>query len=385
MRVSAVFDMSEVERASALIGDIYDAALDPALWPDVFDGISAYLGTAIASLTSHDNFCQSAGFHFISTRDRHYQKLYFDSYFRINPIFPTVIFNDIEKTLSMPDVIPHAELCKSKFGREWLAPQGLIDGAISIMEKSRTGCVMFTMMRDVRQGLVDEETSRRFSLLAPHIRRSLLIGRVIDLNKVEAAMLADTLDTLAAAMFLVDARGRLVHINLSGHDMLGEAKVLKAMGGRLHALDAQADQTLGDIFATAPVGDLTLGRRGVALPLKARDGERYLVNVLPLTSGTRRKAGISYEAVAVVFVRKAALDLPTVPEAVAQEFHLTPAEIRVLFSIVDVGGVPEVAGILGISDNTVRTHLQHVFEKTETNRQAELVKLVAGYASPFVG
>src|ERR1700730_5882804 len=135
MRVSAVFDMSEVERASALIGDIYDAALDPALWPDVFDGISAYLGTAIASLTSHDNFRQSAEFHFISTRDRHYQKLYFDSYFRINPIFPTVIFNDIEKTLSMPDVIPHAELCKSKFGREWLAPQGLIDGAISIMEK----------------------------------------------------------------------------------------------------------------------------------------------------------------------------------------------------------------------------------------------------------
>ncbi|MHB8271635.1 helix-turn-helix transcriptional regulator [Bradyrhizobium sp.] len=385
MRVSAVFDMSEVERVSALIGDIYDAALDPALWPDVFDAISAHLGTAVVSLTSHDNFHQSAGFYFVSTRDPHYQKLYFDSYFRINPIFPTVIFNDIERTLSLPDVIPLAELCKSKFGREWLAPQGLIDGAFSIMEKSRTGCVLFTMMRDVRQGTVDEETSRRFSLLAPHIRRSLLIGRVIDLNKVEAALLADTLDTLAAAMFLVDARGRLVHINLSGHDMLTEAKVLKATGGRLHALDAQADQALGDIFATAPVGDLTLGRRGVALPLKARDGERYVANVLPLTSGTRRKAGISYAAVAVVFVRKAALDLPTVPEAVAQEFHLTPAEIRVLFSIVDVGGVPEVAGILGISDNTVRTHLQHVFEKTETNRQAELVKLVAGYASPFVG
>jgi len=31
----------------------------------------------------------------------------------------------------------------------------------------------------------------------------------------------------------------------------------------------------------------------------------------------------------------------------------------------------------------VRTHLQHVFEKTETSRQADLVKLVAGYSSPF--
>jgi DNA-binding CsgD family transcriptional regulator len=385
MRVSAVFDMSDVERLSALIGDIYDAALDPALWPDVFDGVSAYLGTAIACLTSHDNFRQSAELYFASSCDPHYRELYFDSYFRINPVFPTVVFNDMERTHAFTDVIPRAELCNSKFGREWLAPQGLIDGAFSVMEKWRTGCVLFSMFRDIRQGTVDEEASGRFSLLVPHVRRSLLIGRVIDLHKVEAALLADTLDTLAAAMFLVDARGRLVHINVCGHDMLAEAKVLKAMNGRLHAVDAQADQALGDIFATAPVGDLTLGRRGVALPLKARDGERFVANVLPLTTGTRRKAGISYQAVAVVFVRKAALDLPTVPEAVAQEFHLTPAEIRVLFSIVDVGGVPEVAGILGISDNTVRTHLQHVFEKTETNRQAELVKLVAGYASPFVG
>ena len=203
---------------------------------------------------------------------------------------------------------------------------------------------------------------------------------MVDLNKVEAAVLADT---LAAAMFLVDARGSLVHVNVSGHTMLAEASVLKAASGRLRAVDAQSDQILGDIFATAPAGDLSFGRKGIAVPLKARDGERYVASVLPLTSGTRRKAGISYAAVAVVFVRKAAPDLPTLPEAIAHEFRLTPAELRVLFSIVDVGGVPEVAGILGVTDNTVRTHLQHVFEKTETNRQAELVKLVAGYASPF--
>lgn len=385
MRVSAVFDMSEVETVSALIGDIYDAALDPALWPGVFDGISAYVGVAHTSLVSHDNIRRNAELYFISSGDSHYQQLYFDSYCKINPLFPTIVFRNIEEALPFTDVVPRDELCRTRFGREWLAPQGFIDGVFSVVEKWRTGCAMFSVIRNARQGFADQETHRRFALLIPHVRRSLLIGRVIDLHRVEAAALADTLDTLAAAMFLVDARGRLVHLNLSGHDMLAEAKVLKAMSGRLHAVDAQADQALGDIFATAPVGDLTLGRRGVALPLKARDGERYVANVLPLTTGTRRKAGISYAAVAVVFVRKAAPDLPTLPEAVAQEFHLTPAEIRVLFSIVDVGGVPEVASILGISDNTVRTHLQHVFEKTETNRQTELVKLVAGYSSPFVG
>jgi DNA-binding CsgD family transcriptional regulator len=33
----------------------------------------------------------------------------------------------------------------------------------------------------------------------------------------------------------------------------------------------------------------------------------------------------------------------------------------------------------------VKTHLHHVFEKTGTTRQAQLVKLVAGYANALVG
>jgi DNA-binding CsgD family transcriptional regulator len=109
------------------------------------------------------------------------------------------------------------------------------------------------------------------------------------------------------------------------------------------------------------------------------DGERYIAHVLPLTSGTRRKAGISYGAVAAMFVRKAALDLPSPPVAIAQEFRLTPAELRVLFSVVEIGNISEVAAVLGIVEATVKTHLQHVFEKTGTGRQADLVKLVAGY------
>ncbi|WP_246687297.1 LuxR C-terminal-related transcriptional regulator [Mesorhizobium sp. B2-5-9] len=40
-------------------------------------------------------------------------------------------------------------------------------------------------------------------------------------------------------------------------------------------------------------------------------------------------------------------------------------------------GLQAVADEVGISLTTVRTHLQHVFEKTETRRQAELVRLIA--------
>jgi DNA-binding CsgD family transcriptional regulator len=56
----------------------------------------------------------------------------------------------------------------------------------------------------------------------------------------------------------------------------------------------------------------------------------------------------------------------------------------VLLAIVEVGGVPEAAAALGIGQGTVRTHLLRLYAKTGTRRQAELVKLVAGFCSPLV-
>jgi DNA-binding CsgD family transcriptional regulator len=262
-------------------------------------------------------------------------------------------------------------------------PQQIIDDMFAILEKSATSCSLFPVIRRHSDGVVDEHARQRMTRLIPHIRRSVLISKVIDLKKVEAAALADSLDTLSAGMFLVDASGRIVHANASGHSMLAEAKALRAVGGHLGAIDPVANQALLESFAAAERGDPALGRKGIAVPLKAREGESYVINVLPLTSGARRKAGVCYCAVATVFVHKAALDLSP-PEGIVKEFKLTPAELRVLFAIIEIGGVPEVAEVLGISEATTRTHLKHLFEKTGTSRQAELIKLVAGYSNPLI-
>jgi DNA-binding CsgD family transcriptional regulator len=106
--------------------------------------------------------------------------------------------------------------------------------------------------------------------------------------------------------------------------------------------------------------------------------------VLTLTSGERTYAGRASTAVAALFVRKAALVIPSPPEVIAKTYRLTPTELRVLLSIVEVGGIPEVARALGISETTVRTHVDSLFEKTGASRQADLVKLVAGFSSPFI-
>jgi DNA-binding CsgD family transcriptional regulator len=60
-------------------------------------------------------------------------------------------------------------------------------------------------------------------------------------------------------------------------------------------------------------------------------------------------------------------------------------ELRVLLAIVEVGGVPEVSETLGVGEGTVKTHLKRLYQKTGARRQADLVKLFAGYTSPLQG
>jgi DNA-binding CsgD family transcriptional regulator len=377
--------MTEAQQVSALIGDIYDAALDPELWPRVLERGCKFVGGVASNLYSEDSAAKTGNIHYTWGVDRHYGRLYYDKYIKYNPFTTAQLFFDVEEIVTLGDIVSHDEFRESLFYNEWAKPQGWIDAASAVLEKSSTSYAAISVIRHERDGLIDDEARWRMSLLVPHVRRSVLIGKVIELHKAEASTLADTLDGLAAGMFLVDKIGRIVHANASGHIMVGEASVIRAAGGRMFATDPHANQALQDIFAVAEGGDEALGVKGISVPLPASAGEEHVAHVLPLTAGMRRKAGTSYAAVAAVFVRKASLDAPSPLETVAKRHRLTPSELRVLLAIVDVGGAPEVAEALGVSETTVKTHLRHIFEKTGTSRQADLVKLVAGFASPLMG
>jgi DNA-binding CsgD family transcriptional regulator len=242
---------------------------------------------------------------------------------------------------------------------------------------------MFGVFRHERNGLVDDEARRRIRLIAPHMRRAVLIAHMFDQKVAEVATFADTLDGLDAGLYLVDAGARLIHANAAGQAILDAGDILHEIRGHLAACDPAANQTLRDVFAAAGHGDSALGGRGIAVPLIGKDGEHYVAHALPLTSGARRRAGVVYSAVAALFVRKAALAMPARSEVIGKAFRLTPTELRVLLAIVEVGAVPEVAAALGVAETTIRTHVSRLFEKTGAARQADLVKLVGGYATPL--
>jgi DNA-binding CsgD family transcriptional regulator len=314
----------------------------------------------------------------------HTIQLYFTKYVKFDPSTTAQFCYEVGQPFSTADLMPYADFLNTRFYKEWAQPQQLVDHIAVVLDRSSTGMALFGVFRHERDGIVDEEARRRMHLIIPHVRRAVLIGQVIDLKSAQAASFADSLDSLTAGVFLVDEHGRLLHTNAAGQSILSTGHVLRTAGGRLVARDVSTDETLRQLFAATGGSDLALGTKGIALPLLARDGERFVAHILPLRSGARRRAGRGYAASAAVFVRKAAPDALLPPEVIAKTFKLTPGELRVLLAIVEVGGVPEAAEVLGVAETTARWHLQHLFEKTGTHRQADLIKLVAGFSNPLI-
>ena len=373
---------TDPETYSDLIGAIYDAALDHALWPAVLERIARFVDGRAAGLLSKDSVSKLGDIHYNWGISEHYVRLYRDTHWKFDPLTP-LLFSDVGEVTGRMDFVDDAEFREGRFYREWVAPQGLVDAANVVLEKSATSFAILSVVRGEEHGQVDAAMRHRVGLLAPHLRRSVLIGRVIDLNAAQAADFSELIDGLAASVFLLGADGRVIHTNAAGHELLRDGTLVQLRGGRLSATDRNSHDALIDALQAAGGGDVALGTRGIALPLLSRSGERFAVNVLPMRSSRRSLVAAGQGAVAAIFIHRAAQEIPTQPEVIAQTFRLTPAELRVLLGIVEIGGVSETAEALGIGEATVKTHLHRLFGKTGTSRQADLVKLMAAYSSPL--
>jgi DNA-binding CsgD family transcriptional regulator/PAS domain-containing protein len=366
--------MREPEKISNLIEGIYDAALEPTRWNDVVVGINKFVGGQACGIFSKDSISKSGMTHYYCGADPHYIQLYSDTHSKFDPLASLPRFGQVA---SIPDLVSFDEYRRGRFYQEWLQPQGCIDAANVVLEKSKSACpVLLTVLSGKR--MVDDEMRKRIALIVPHAHRSLMINKAIDLKQSEAATFSDTLDGLNAGIFLVDAQRRIVHANAIGHEILSADDFLRSISGHLVARDSQANQCLRDILACG-----VAIAENAALTVTAEDGERYVVHVLPLTSLARNGAAPAVKAVATVFVRKVELDSKSCGALVARAFGLTPTELRVLLAIVEIGGVPETAEALGIAETTAKTHLHRVFAKTGVSRQADLVKLAAGFSNPL--
>lgn len=364
----------QADRFSSLIGEIYDAAVDPGLRSGALEQISHFVGGCAAMIVSRDSARLSIEIHQHFGTDARFRQLYRDRYVELDPLLDCHLNLAPERTIGVTDVMPYADFLETSFYRDWVEPQGAVDLATIALEKTVARTTVLQVLRHRSRGTVDEAMRERMRLLAPHIQRSQIMGRQIRARSHTVDDLADVLDGLNTAICLLDTDGRVVHANAACRRLFADANLLAMVGDRIVARNTQTDKifrSLCEIDGGA--------RRQIELATSA-DGQHYLLHAFPLKRDRNLPRDV---AATMLFVQRASMLPLLAADAIAAAFRLTPSELRVLMAIIEIGGVPDIAAKLGIAETTVKTHLGRLFEKTGAGRQADLVKIAAGFAVPF--
>jgi len=81
---------------------------------------------------------------------------------------------------------------------------------------------------------------------------------------------------------------------------------------------------------------------------------------------------------AAIFLQDPAAPLSVDQLALSRLYGLTRAESQLVAVLLGGKTLGEAGDLLHVTPNTIRTHLKHVFMKTETNRQTQLLALLIG-------
>lgn len=208
------------------------------------------------------------------------------------------------------------------------------------------------------------------------------LSDVLDIRALRSEILEKTLDGLAAGVFLTAHDGRVLYMNATAERQIKLGNSIRIVNNRISPTDPDARAALSRAIDKASRGDSDTDPSEYSLAIPDIDGAGFVATLLPVYHGRRHDVVASFSASVAVFTKDPAEASLMPGEAFARLYGLTGGELRILVALAQGMGAKEAADMLGIGEPTVRTHLQRIFSKTETTRQADLLRLLQNATPP---
>ncbi len=357
-----------------LVGQIYDAALEPGLWRDALSRLAAHTGadgwhllgwdvergTDILGLITEGLLTAGA----LSNYNAYYGTI--DPRREISAQFgPGMV-------MSCHRHFDERFVSDSEFFQDMLLPLGLRYSMGGCLLRSPAVNFQVGLMRAPQRGPFGAEQEQLLLRLMPHFDRALRLMEQGQTLARAAEISAAGLDAKPLAVIAVDRAGRLRYCNRQGERMLKSGEPLRVSSGVL--VCARRDQQ--SRFAAA-VGTIAKSRRpaNLLLPGNRNRDERYCLTLMPPpVDGTFAQTGVR-DGVLCLVAPVGRRRIATTRQLMAL-FRLSPGEARLARALAAGESLDGYAQDSGVKLATVKSQLRSIFSKTDTDRQAALVGLV---------
>lgn len=357
-----------------IVSDIHNSGLEPDAWPATLARVSNLLGGASVFL-SHESLLEfGAGAPWVHEYD---PQVYHSAAREMFNISESAAMRHLAgaplgKPYDRREFLGDTD--RDPVARHFLGDAGLEHAVFCTTQRSQKNVSIVAFGREARRstfGLADVSTIGR---LCRHIGLAMNTHVTLQRTRQRSATFAAAIDHLSDGVILADHALGLRHANTAAAWMLETNDGLSLRRGRLVAEDATAHRQLVTAVRrlSAPVPDpfdirIMVRRRSGAMP--------YVISLRPALGDALPALGAPAHVILFVTDPELALVSPNA-DRLGEDFGLTPAEARVACIAVQALSVPMIAARLGVTENTIKTHLKAVYEKLGVRTRAEFVRFL---------
>jgi DNA-binding CsgD family transcriptional regulator len=364
-------------RVLSLIEDVYAAAERPELWPIFLDKLSTALKSKMTVLLHQDTRDRRGSVASAARIDPAAIELY-ESHFAAKNVFFTSTRSPVLTGALVTDAdVDERVLLNSEYYGDYLRPLDVRYSAELIVKNEHGVLSVLSTMRSKIKGPFGDREMELLRLLRPHVQRGMEIHRALCRAEVRATLNAEALDMLDVGVVVLDANGQILVSNCRAREMAATRDGFWFERGGIITAANTMNTKLRQLVGSAAQINLTLASGGTLL-LERPSGKRsYRVVVSPLSGSSAAKR----EGIVGVIITDPDAPFRVDHVLLRTLFNLTPAEVLVATHLLNHHRVNAVAANLGISVETVRTHIKKMFSKTGTDRQADLLSMLSSAAS----
>lgn len=360
-----------------ITGSIYDTLERPESWPAVLDRLAGLLRATAGTLnlynlrSRHGEIAASCGI------DPEFPRAY-GKHFAAKDLWMTSPFVDkaVDRVVLGQELIPDERLARSEFHEDFLRPQGIFHLIGSRVQNRGDSLAALSLFRSRANDPFGRREIALLQYFLPHVRRVSRIHFQLSSAERIGKSLLDVLDEFAFGIVLVSSLGKPWAINRCAGEIASARDGLVLRAGRVEASSPrETAQLLRWIASASTTCTSVRAHPGGTLRLSRPSGKPPLVVLVAPLSPMRSLFGEEAGG-AVLFITDPATRMEQSTEVATALFGLTNAEGMLCRILMDGRSLEEASHELGVSLNTVRTHLKRIFEKTGAHRQAELVLLL---------